>query len=89
MQKHLSYTVHVLLSERDGKFHIGFTNNLYRRLYEHEHGKVTSTKGRRSFRLIYHACYQNKFDALRRERYIKATVGKRVLRLMLRENLAS
>jgi putative endonuclease len=41
------YYVYVLLSLRDRKFYIGFTNNLRRRRGEHQRGKNISTTQRR------------------------------------------
>ncbi|MEW6194660.1 MAG: GIY-YIG nuclease family protein [Bacteroidota bacterium] len=38
------YTVYILLSEKDHKRYIGFTDNLERRLSEHNSGLVKSTK---------------------------------------------
>jgi putative endonuclease len=41
------YYVYVLLSLKDNKFYIGYTNGLKRRLKEHNQGKNVSTKLRR------------------------------------------
>ncbi len=47
------YYVYVLKSIKDGKRYIGFTDNLERRISEHNYGKVKSTKNRRPLELIY------------------------------------
>ncbi|MBI5476194.1 MAG: GIY-YIG nuclease family protein [Ignavibacteriales bacterium] len=44
-----SYTVYVLRSLSDVKRYIGMTNDLHRRIREHNSGKVFSTKSRRPF----------------------------------------
>ena len=81
------YYVYVLISLKDGKFYIGFTNNLRKRIEVHNNGFVTSTKFRRPFSLIYYEAYIHKGDAVRREKYLKSGMGKRDLRNRLREGL--
>ena len=83
MHQPLPYCVYVLRSDDDGKFYIGFTRSLSRRLHDHFSGQVTSTRHRRPLSLIHCEFYACKSDALRREQYFKTTKGKRVLRLML------
>jgi len=77
--------VYILQSQKDHKLYIGLTNNLSRRIEEHNLGKVLSTKGRRPLNLIYYEAFLNEKDAVRREDYFKTSKGKRTLKLMLRE----
>jgi len=84
----LSHCVYVLTSLSDGKFYIGYTADLSRRLKEQEDGRSRSTASRRPFRLVFCECFLSKNDALRREAYFKTAKGKRVLRLMLQGCLA-
>ncbi|UCG46483.1 MAG: GIY-YIG nuclease family protein [Phycisphaerales bacterium] len=79
--------VYVLLSLADGKFYIGFTGDLKRRLAEHQAGKNVSTKCRLPLRLVYYEAHLSKADAMRRERYFKTSKGKGTLRQMLRDSL--
>lgn len=79
--------VYILLSIKDGKFYIGFTEDLKKRLAEHNEGKSFATKCRRPFELIFYEGYRNKYDALRREKYFKSTKGKTTLKSMLKEYL--
>ncbi|MHC4070949.1 MAG: GIY-YIG nuclease family protein [Planctomycetota bacterium] len=81
------FYVYVLISLRDRKFYIGFTNDLKRRLKEHNSGKNISTKSRLPLKLIYYESHLSKVDADRREKYFKTTKGKSTLRQMLRESL--
>ena len=81
------YYVYVLLSERDGKFYTGSTNDLKRRLSEHNSGKVKSTLKRQPFSLIYYEACKKEDDARRRERYLKSGMGKRYLRNRLKSYL--
>ena len=76
----MNYYIYVLHSLKDGKFYTGYTNNLKQRLQAHTLGKVDSTKNRRPFRLIYFEGCFNQDDALKREKYLKSTYGKRYLK---------
>ncbi|UCB51504.1 MAG: GIY-YIG nuclease family protein [Candidatus Zixiibacteriota bacterium] len=81
------YYVYVLRSLRDAKFYIGYTTDLGKRFKEHQEGVVTSTKPRTPFELIFFEAYRNKYDAIRREKYLKTSKGKNTLKQMLKEYL--
>lgn len=63
--------VYVLKSRHDGNLYIGSTNDLRRRFQEHNAGKVTSTKDRRPFELVYYEAYKAESDARHREQNLK------------------
>ena len=65
------YCVYVLKSEKDKRLYIGVTNDLKRRLSEHNAGDTKSTKHRGPFALVYCEVYRSKSDALIRERKLK------------------
>ncbi|MBN2559987.1 MAG: GIY-YIG nuclease family protein [Phycisphaerae bacterium] len=88
MSGKLQYCVYVLLSHKDGKLYIGFSTDLKQRLTAHFNGHVEATSHRRPLELIYCEYHKARSDALRREGYFKTTMGKKALRLMLREGLA-
>jgi len=71
--------VYVLMSLEDGSRYIGYTNNLRRRLEEHNKGQNFSTKFRKSFKLIYYEACLNQDDAKQREKYLKTTIGRRFI----------
>ena len=73
------FYVYILRSKKDGKFYIGHTNNLRKRIDAHNNGKIISTKYRKPFELIYYEASHNKEDALIRERYLKTTYGHRYI----------
>ena len=81
------YYTYVLLSHKDNKHYIGRTNNLHRRIAEHNNGKNISTAPRRPFTLIYCEACLSEDDAIQREKYLKATVGRRYLAKRLRNYL--
>jgi len=75
------------MSQKDVKFYTGATDNLKRRLEQHNAGFVASTKHRLPLELIYSEACLNKDDAYRREKYLKTGMGKRYLRNRLKEGL--
>lgn len=81
------YYIYVLRSEKDGMFYTGYTNNLKERLTLHNDGKVSSTKNRVPFILIYFEGCLNQQDATHREKYLKTAWGKRYLKERLKNYL--
>jgi len=79
------YYVYVLESLKDGERYIGYTNNLRKRIEEHNKGLSFATKFRLPFKLIYFEGCLNMQDAKRRENYLKTTQGRRFLGLRLQE----
>ncbi|MBI5872865.1 MAG: GIY-YIG nuclease family protein [Candidatus Omnitrophica bacterium] len=51
------YYVYVLLSLKDKKFYIGFSEDVKKRLADHNAGRNTSTKPRRPLKLIYYEAH--------------------------------
>ena len=65
------FFVYILKSEKDGKFYIGYTNNLERRVREHNSGGTFSTSFRTPFKLVYYESYISEKDAKKREENLK------------------
>lgn len=81
------FYVYVLKSMKDRKFYTGFTADLKKRLDLHNKGQVPGTKFRLPLELIYYEACHNKYDALRREKYLKTEYGGRYLKSRLRDYL--
>lgn len=79
--------LYILKSLKDKKFYTGTTNDLRRRFKEHNSGENISTSYRRPFKLIYYEAYLLKEDAEAREKYLKTSMGKRVIKKQLRNLL--
>ena len=79
---------YVIRSREDNKFYTGTTSDLRKRFREHSEGKVTATKNRGPFELIYYEGCINKEDAFVRERYLKTGMGKRYLNNRLKRFLS-
>jgi len=65
------YYVYLLKSVRDQTYYIGSTNDLKRRLEEHNSGKAKSTKSKVPFKLMYYEAYVSEADARHREHNLK------------------
>lgn len=83
----LNFCVYVLFSELDHQLYVGYTNNISRRMKEHNEGRNNSTKHRTPFKLIFLEYYLFKEDAISRELYFKSSKGKRMMKLMLNHSL--
>ena len=81
------YYIYVLRSQKDGKFYIGYTENIDRRISEHNAGKVKSTKYRIPFELVYFEACRDQNDALHREKYLKSNYGHRYLKNRLKNDV--
>ena len=88
MTNGLPYCIYVLISQTDGNLYTGFTTDLQRRLDEHNSGRSLATAPRRPFRLLFCEYHASKSDALKREKCLKTSAGKRTLRLTCHDALA-
>ena len=80
------YYVYILLLN-NGQLYTGFSTDLRKREQAHNRGQVTSTRHRRPLRMIHAERYTLESDARRRERFLKTTEGKRLLRQQIRDVL--
>ncbi|MBI4050755.1 MAG: GIY-YIG nuclease family protein [Candidatus Doudnabacteria bacterium] len=65
------FYVYIIKSNFDKELYIGSTSNLRKRFFEHNAGKVRSTKGRAPFKLVYYEAYFSEDDARHREQSLK------------------
>jgi len=78
------YYIYVLKSLKDSKWYTGYTDDLQKRILEHNKGHNFSTKDRRPFKLIYYEASLNEKDAKAREKYLKSGMGKKYIRNRLK-----
>ncbi len=77
----MNYTY--VLECRDGSLYTGWTNNLEKRVRDHNDGRGAKyTKSRRPVRLAYYETYETKNEAMRREYEIKHMSRMEKLRLI-------
>jgi predicted GIY-YIG superfamily endonuclease len=72
--------VYILRSMKDRNFYVGSTDNIRRRLTEHNSGKVDSTKGRTPLSLEAYIGVRNQNKAIELERYFKTGSGRALLK---------
>jgi len=74
------FCIYILKSLKDNKTYVGYTNNLERRLVEHNSGKNIATRNRRPFKLLFSEKFETSKEARRRELYWKNGGGRRKLK---------
>jgi putative endonuclease len=79
------YYVYVLKSLKTDQYYIGSTNDIRRRLKEHQSGFSRYTKSRGPWKLIYSEERATLGEAEKREKFFKTGDGKRVLKGLLRK----
>jgi putative endonuclease len=76
------FSVYILYSPSSSKTYVGFTNNLSRRLNEHN---FTETKGftlkYRPWVNIYEEVFELKSEAMKKEKYFKSGLGREDIKL--------
>ncbi len=77
------YSVYALKSEKDSRIYVGMTNNLNRRIKEHNIGKTKSTKGYRPWKLIHCKDVENRIEAREIEKKWKSGYGKEFLKKLI------
>lgn len=65
------YHVYLLKSQKDNSLYIGYTNDIGRRVKEHNDGLSEYTKKRLPWTLIYYESYISLEEAKRREKSLK------------------
>ena len=81
------YYVYILISEKDNKLYIGLTDNLERRINEHNSGYNFSTKSRKPFKLVFYEALLTIEEAVEREKFYKSGRGHEVLYKILFKSL--
>jgi predicted GIY-YIG superfamily endonuclease len=71
--------VYILRSIIDKNLYVGSTNNIRRRLAEHNSGKVDSTKRRIPFSLEAYIAVKDQAKAIELEQYFKTGSGRALL----------
>ena len=72
--------VYILRSTVDKNLYVGSTDNIRRRLTEHNSGKVDSTRNRIPFTLEAYIGVRDKTKAVELERYFKTGSGGAILK---------
>jgi len=81
------FYTYILQSQKNDQLYIGYTNDLKRRLKEHNQGLNFSTKRYLPWELIYYEACKEDSDARRRELYLKTTQGNRLIKRRIKDYL--
>ena len=76
----MKYFIYILKSLTARKSYVGMTNDLDRRLREHNSGKHFYTKRYCPWIMIYNEKYDSLKEARRREKYLKSSSGRKFLK---------
>lgn len=76
----IMFFVYILKSRRNGRFYTGSTNDVTRRLKEHNSGQSKYTKHTAPFELVYKEDYKTKSQAYRRELFLKSGKGRKFIK---------
>ncbi len=74
------YFTYILKSKNFDKFYIGNTENLVKRVKEHNAGKTKSIKAFIPYELIYYEIFDSRTEAVLKEKYFKSGVGREYLK---------
>ena len=84
----MKYFVYVIKS-REGYRYTGTTENLSFRLIQHNNHTLSFwTKRGNDWKIIYQEEFENKKDALERERWLKTGIGREFLRSVIQSDSA-
>ena len=77
------YYIYAIRSLTYGNRYIGSTDDIDRRVSEHNRGKCRYTKGRMPWKLVYKEVYESRSEVVKREKFLKSGKGREFLDKML------
>ena len=80
----MPYFIYVLKSLSHNNFYTGSTENIEKRLSEHNTGKCRYTSGRMPWIIIYKEEYNTRSEAIKREKFLKSGQGRKILKDLLK-----
>ena len=82
----MSYYVYILESQKDKTYYVGSTNNLKDRIERHNQGRVSYTKPRRPWKLVYSEEYPDRSGAAKKEYEIKKHKSKEFIEALIKNS---
>ena len=84
------YYTYILQSESTGRFYIGFTSDLDRRLSQHNNPKYKGSKTTKRFqgpwKLVYSESFESRSQAITRERHLKSWKSKKAIQDLIKNS---
>ncbi len=77
------FTLYILFSSSHLRTYVGQTENIQKRIGEHNGGKVKSTKAYVPWEMIWSEEFMSRDDALKREKYYKSSAGRQKIKNIL------
>lgn len=84
----MKYFVYILKSIEHDKTYVGITNNLERRLTEHNDGKSIYTRKFKPWEIVYKEEVLDRKSAREKEKYFKTAAGRRKIKVILHKKIA-
>jgi putative endonuclease len=83
----MAASLYILQREPSGKFYVGSTDDLDRRLSEHARGHTPSTRGRGPWKLVHKEEFATLLEARRRELEIKRWKSSKMIQALIRSSV--
>lgn len=81
--------VYVIKSLKNNTIYVGYTENLKKRIVDHNSGNGGDyTSRNRPYKLIFYEAFSNKTDAIKDEKFFKTGYGREVLQEKIKNSLS-
>jgi putative endonuclease len=80
----MTFHVYILRSQTTGRFYVGQTENLTKRVFEHNNNRTPSIKNRGPWELVHSEGFESRAEAMRRERQIKKMKSRQWIERVVR-----
>ena len=78
--------IYILKSLKNNRLYTGSTNDIERRLKEHNSGQSKYTKLTKPFELVYKESFEERLEARRRELFLKTGKGRELLKSLIEKS---
>jgi putative endonuclease len=82
----MKYFVYILYSQLRDRYYIGYSQDPFERLEEHNLGATKSTRPGRPWKIVYIEKYENKSAAIKRELEIKKMKSRKHIESILKNH---
>ena len=82
----MSYYTYILKSQKNNRYYIGSTENVKRRLQEHNWSRTTSTKSGIPWEVVYTETFATRNEAIKREYQIKAKKSRKYIDFLIKSS---
>jgi putative endonuclease len=79
----MNFNVYILHSQKTDKFYVGQTNNLERRLKDHNSGYSNYSKAGIPWNLVFAKVFDSRSEAMSYEKFLKSKKDKRFIEKLI------